>query len=38
MLGEMLAVGSDQPADQLALVSKSFQQSPRYRMKVPEID
>ena len=38
MLGEMLAVRSDQPADELALVSKSFQQSPRHRVKVPEID
>jgi len=35
MLSEMLAVGGDQPADELAPVSKSFQQCPRHRMEVP---
>ncbi len=38
MLSEMLTVGGDQPANVLALVSKSFQQRPRYRMKISEID
>jgi hypothetical protein len=38
MLGEVLAVGRDLPADKLPLVSKPFEQGPGHRVKVPEAD
>jgi hypothetical protein len=34
----MLAVGSAKPAHELALVSKSLEESPRHGMKISEID
>ncbi len=38
MLSEMLAIRSDQPADEFALISKSFQQGSRHGVNVSEID
>ena len=38
MLCEMFAVGSDQTANELALIPKTFQQRSRHRVKVPEVD
>jgi hypothetical protein len=38
MLREVLTIRSDQSANVLALVSKSFQKGPRHRVEVTEID